>query len=63
MKKTYLMLIAIGMMGIIACESSKEDKKKMEAEETAKADSLFKAANQNMAATDSSSAKKDSTAK
>lgn len=64
MKKIYLILFAFGVLGIVSCGPSAEEKKKMEAEATAKADSLFNAANQNIAASDSAStAKTDSTAK
>ena len=61
MKKVYLMLFAIGMISMVACGPSAADKAKMEAEEKAKMDSIFNAANQNMAV-DSMANHSDSTA-
>lgn len=53
MKKVYSVLFAIAMISMVSCGSNQKDKAKMEAEEKTKMDSIFNAANKNMAAADS----------
>ena len=62
MKKIYLLFFAAGLVSLVACGPSAEEKAKLEAEAKAKMDSLFNVAGENMTA-DTTAAPADTTAK